>query len=226
MARILIVEDEPAIAVGLLDSIALEGYDVEMVRDGVAAEDQALTGRFDLILLDLMLPGRDGLDVCRAVRQAGVVTPIIVLTARRDDSDKVMGLEAGADDYVTKPFNSREVLARIKAVLRRTDHAGGSRHVHRYGDLLVDFSRFEVFLGRRRVELTAMEFRILRAFVQRRGQVLTLDELAAEAWGKDFFVSDRVIYTHVSNLRAKIETDPGNPKLLLTVRGFGYRFDG
>jgi DNA-binding response OmpR family regulator len=225
MAKILIVEDEPAIAVGLMDNIAMEGYDVELVRDGVAAEQRALSGEFDLVLLDLMLPKKDGFDVCRAIRQAGVETAIIVLTARRDDSEKVLGLEIGADDYVTKPFNPRELLARIRAVLRRSGEASSSAQVYRRGDLTVDFTRYEVFRGRRRIELTAMEFRILRTFVRQRGQVLTPDQIAADAWGKDTFITDRVIYTHISNLRSKIEEDAANPRLIVTVRGFGYRFE-
>jgi len=226
MARILVVEDDPAIAVALMDGLAAAGYDVELVRDGATAEARMLAGGFDLVLLDLILPKKDGFDVCRAVRGAGVATPIIVVTARRDDSEKVLGLEIGADDYITKPFNSGELLARIKAVLRRTSGLATSKAVYRFGDLAVDFGRFEVFRGRRRIELTAMEFRILRSFVRRSGQVLKLDEIAAEAWDDDYVPTNRVIYTHICNLRTKIEEDPSDPKLLLTVRGLGYRFEG
>jgi DNA-binding response OmpR family regulator len=179
-----------------------------------------------LILLDLMLPKKDGVDVCRDLRQAGVGTPIVVLTARTGESDKVLGLETGADDYVTKPFNPRELLARINAVLRRAAGAGPTGRVQRFGDLTVDFARLQVMRGRRRVELTAMELRILQTFIRHRGQVLAPGRIAAEAWGQGVFITDRVLYTHISNLRRKIEESPADPRLVVTVRGFGYRFEG
>ena len=225
MARILVVEDEPTIAMGLQDDLQLEGHCTDLASDGAAAETAALERRHDLILLDVMLPKKDGFSVCRAIRNAGVRTPIILLTAKGQEIDKVLGLELGADDYVTKPFSPRELVARINAILRRVSGSALSL-VYQSGVLVVDFARFEASRQGRPIELTAMEFKLLRAFVAHRRQVLTHDELIAEVWGKDVFLTDRVIYTHVNNLRQKIEADPGKPKLLVSVRGVGYRFDG
>jgi len=226
MARILVVEDEPTIAIGLQDDLEMEGYLVEVVSDGATAARRALEGGFDLILLDVMLPQKDGFTVCRELRRAGLRTPIILLTARGQEVDKVMGLELGADDYVTKPFSPLELLARIKAVLRRAGGAPAPARIYRFGDVTVDFSRFEATRGGRKVELTAMEFKLLRAFLEHRGEALSIDRLLEEVWGKDVFLTDRVIYTHVNNLRGKIEENPGQPRFLVSVRGVGYRFDG
>lgn len=226
MARILVVEDEPTIAMGLQDDLRLEGHAVDVAGDGAAAEAAALERRHDLILLDIMLPHKDGFSVCRAVRSAGVRTPIILLTAKGQEVDKVLGLELGADDYVTKPFSPRELVARINAVLRRTAEPPLPSQVYRCGDLTVDFSRCEASRNGRPIDLTATEFKLIRAFVAHRGHVLTHDQLIAEVWGKDVFLTDRVIYTHVNNLRQKIEVNPARPKLLVSVRGLGYRFDG
>jgi DNA-binding response OmpR family regulator len=224
--RILVVEDEPTIAMGLQDDLQLEGHVVELATDGAAAEQAALQRRHDLILLDVMLPRKDGFSVCRAIRAAGVRTPVILLTAKGQEVDKVLGLELGADDYVTKPFSPRELVARINAVLRRTAEPAAAPLIYHMGDLTLDFGRFEARRQDVPIELTAMEFKLLRAFIARRGQVVTHDELIAAVWGKDVFLSDRVIYTHVNNLRRKIEANPGDPRLLVSVRGIGYRFDG
>jgi DNA-binding response OmpR family regulator len=226
MARILVVEDEPTIAMGLHDDLELEGHVVEVVEDGVAAQSAALELRHDLILLDVMLPRKDGFAVCRSLRAAGVRTPIILLTAKGQEVDKILGLEFGADDYVTKPFSPRELVARINAVLRRSQEQPLPAQVYRSGGLTLDLGRFEASRDGRPIELTAMEFKLLRAFIAHRGQVLTHDRLIAEVWGKDVFLTDRVIYTHVNNLRQKIEVDPAKPALLVSVRGVGYRFDG
>ena len=227
MPRILVIEDEPTIAMGLQDDLRLEGHIVDLVTDGLAGEAAALGNQHDLILLDLMLPSKDGLSVCRSLRMAGVHTPIIMLTARSQELDKVLGLELGADDYITKPFSPRELVARINAVLRRTnDPPAGTPPVIRTGDLTIDFGRFEVSRNGRPIDLTAIEFKLLRALVAHRGQVLTHDQIIEEVWGKDIFLSDRVIYTHVNNLRQKIEATPGTPRLVVGVRSVGYRFDG
>lgn len=156
----------------------------------------------------------------------GISTPIIMLTAKGLEVDRVVGLELGADDYVTKPFSPRELLARIKAVLRRTDEKQKDSGKYRFADITVDFDRCEVFRKGKKIDLTAMEFKLLRAFLEHRGHVLTIDELLRGIWGEDVFLTDRVIYTHVNNLRSKIEENPRNPKLLVSVRGIGYRFDG
>jgi DNA-binding response OmpR family regulator len=224
MPRILVVEDEPTIAMALRDDLELEGHSVDVVSDGVTAETAALERRHDLILLDVMLPSKDGLSVCRTIRDAGVATPIILLTARGLEQDKVLGLQIGADDYVTKPFSPRELVARIDAVLRRSGAPVGD--VYRVGDLTVDFSRYVAARAARTIDLTALEFKLLKTFLTRRGQVITHDQLIAEVWGPDVFLTDRVIYTHINNLRQKIEPTPGKPQLLVSVRGVGYRFDG
>lgn len=226
MTRILIVEDEPAIAMGLEDDLKIEGYEVEVVADGATAFSRAAGGGYDLLLLDVMLPKKDGFAVCRELRQAGVRTPIVLLTAKGQEIDKVLGLELGADDYVTKPFSPRELVARIKAVLRRTGGAPAPAQVYRTGDLTLDFGRFEATRRGAPVELTALEFKLLHAFVAHRGHVLTHDRIIEEVWGRDVFLTDRVIYTHINNLRRKIEADPAAPVLLVGVRGVGYRFDG
>jgi two-component system alkaline phosphatase synthesis response regulator PhoP len=200
---------------------------VDVATDGAAGEALALERRHDLIVLDLMLPEKDGLSVCRSLRAAGIPTPIIMLTAKSQDVDKVLGLELGADDYVTKPFSPRELTARINAVLRRMQpiSAGASQVAHA-GDLTIDFGRYEVTRNGRRIDLTALEFRLLRTLVAHRGRVLTHDEIIEHVWGKDVFMTDRVIYTHVNNLRQKIEVRPGAPTLIVGIRGVGYRFDG
>jgi len=223
--RILVVEDEPTIATGLRDDLELEGFTVEVVDDGMVALRRILEGKFDLILLDVMLPGKDGFDVCREARSKGNRTPIIMLTAKGQEVDRVVGLELGADDYVTKPFSRRELLARIKAVLRRGREPAKTGGIYRFADITVDFDRFEVSRGEK-IDLTAMEFKLLRVFLEHRGQVLTIDELMREAWGCDAVLTDRVIYTHVNNLRSKLEEDPRDPRFLVGVRGIGYRFDG
>ncbi len=225
MTRILVVEDEPTIAAGLQDDLELEGYTVEVVEDGVTASGRALEGSYDLILLDVMLPQKDGFTVCRDLRQAGLCTPIILLTAKGHEVDKVLGLELGADDYVTKPFSPRELLARIKAVLRRASASAPPAQVCQFGGVKIDFGRCQAWRSGKKVDLTAMEFKFLRAFLSHPGQVLTLDQLIEAVWGPDVSLSDRVIYTHINNLRNKIETNPAKPRHLISVRGIGYRFD-
>jgi DNA-binding response OmpR family regulator len=226
MMRILVVEDEPTIATGLKDNLEVEGYIVEVVDDGDVALERILEDRHDLIILDVMLPGCDGFAVCREARAAGVRTPVIMLTAKGQEVDKVVGLELGADDYVTKPFSPRELLARIKAVLRRVVEGPEQGKIYRFGDVVVDSGKFEVTRNGKTIELTATEFKLLQVLLEHRGQVRTIDQLLDEVWGKDVFLTDRVIYTHLNNLRHKIEKDPHNPKFLTGVRGVGYRFDG
>ncbi len=224
MARILVVEDEPGIALGLEDDLTLEGYEVEVVRDGDAATRRARDESFDLILLDVMLPSKDGFAVCRELRRAGLETPIIMLTAKAHEAEKVMGLELGADDYVTKPFSPAELRARIKAVLRRG--AGEAPEVYRFGDVEADFGRFELRRGGKVVRVTPIELKLLSVFVRHRGRVLSRAELKDLVWGRDTFMTDRVVDTHVANLRKKIEPEAAKPRYLVSVRGVGYRFDG
>lgn len=224
MPRILIVEDEPTLAHGLEDDLKLEGYEVEVVGDGQSACERATAKPFDLIVLDVMLPGKDGFEVCRELRHAGLHTPIILLTARAQESDKVLGLELGADDYVTKPFSPRELRARVKALLRRA--AGELPEVYQFGDVELDFTRAELRRAGKPVEITPLEFKLLAALIRHRGRVLSRDKLLDEVWGRGVFVTDRVIDTHVTNLRKKIEPEPATPRYVVSVRGVGYRFDG
>ncbi len=224
--RILVVEDETTIAMSLRDDLASQGFSVEVVGDGRIALQRILEEEFDLILLDVMLPGMDGFDICREVRLKGSHVPIIMLTAKGQEVDRVVGLELGADDYVTKPFSRRELLARIKAVLRRGQERTKTIRKFSFADIVVDFDRMEVSKKGERIDLTAMEIKLLRVFLRHRGQVLTIDELMREAWGSDSVLTDRVIYTHVNNLRKKLEENPQNPRFLIGVRGIGYRFDG
>ena len=224
MARILVVEDEPPLAMALEDDLKLEGYEVEVVRDGETASRRAREQSFDLVILDVMLPHKDGFEVCRELRRAGLRTPVILLTAKTQESDKVLGLELGADDYVTKPFSPRELRARVKAALRRA--AGEMPEIYRFGDAEADFTRCELRRGGRAVEMTPIEFKLLVAFIRHRGQTLNRSKLLDQVWGRETFVTDRVVDTHITNLRKKIEPNPSEPRFLVSVRGMGYRFDG
>ena len=225
MKRILVVEDEPGIALGLEDDLSMEGYEVEVVADGLAGSRRAKEGNFDLILLDVMLPAKDGFEVCRELRRQGLRTPILMLTAKTQESEKVMAFELGADDYVTKPFGTRELRARIKALLRRAGGDAGAE-CYCFGDVEADFERGELRRKGRVIELTPIEFKLLAVFVRSRGRILTREQLVAGAWGTDTFASDRIVDNHIANLRRKIEPDPANPRYLRNLRGLGYRFDG
>ncbi len=222
MTKILIVEDDSDIALPLQDDLTLEGYEVEVVGDGETALRRLDEASFDLLLLDVMLPGVDGFDVCRQLRHSGSKVPIILLTAKVQEAEVVMGLEQGADDYVTKPFRPRELRARIKAVLRRTDDA--PRQV-RFGDMEVDFERFELRRAGEPVALTPIEFKLLSTFVRNPGRVLSRQQLLDHVWGPTTYVTERVVDTHVGNLRKKIEPRPKQPRYVISVLGAGYRFE-
>jgi DNA-binding response OmpR family regulator len=224
VTHILIVEDDPSIALALEDDLTLEGYQVSVARDGQDAVVRAREQEVDLILLDLMLPKKGGIEVCRELRRAGMCTPIIMLTAKAHEAEKVMGLDSGADDYVTKPFSPAELRARIKSLLRRT--VSGAPTTYRFGDVEADFERFELRRSGTVVHVTRIELKLLAAFVRHRGRVLSRAFLRDEVWGRNAFMTDRVIDTHVVNLRRKIEVDPADPQHVVSVRGVGYRFDG
>ena len=224
MKRILVVEDEASIAFALQLDLRTEGYDVEIASDGESAVERARKEAFDLILLDVMLPRRDGFEVCRELRHGGSKTPIILLTAKAQEAEKILGLEAGADDYVTKPFSPRELRARVKAVLRRTGEDAPPAYT--FGDCEVDFARCELRRGGKPVELTALEFKLLAAFVRHRGRVLRREQILDLVWGRGTFVTDRVVDNHIVTLRKKIEPEPSQPRYVVSVRGMGYRFDG
>lgn len=224
MQRILIVEDDADIGRGLRQDLMRHGYEAEIVTDGAEACRRGRESSWDLILLDVMLPLMDGFAVCRELRRDGVRTPVILLTARAQEADKVLGFDVGVDDYVTKPFSPRELRGRIKAVLRRCSEDEGG--VMRFGDCEVDVERGEVRRGGRPIDVTAVEFRLLTAFLRRRGRVFSREQLIEMAWGESTNVTDRVVDTHVLNIRKKIEPDPSHPCFLVSVRGMGYRFDG
>jgi DNA-binding response OmpR family regulator len=223
MTKILIVEDDPAIALGLRNDLTLEGYSVEVVGDGEAASRRAREDRYDLILLDVMLPRQDGFAVARDLRRASIKTPIIFLTARAQESEKILGLELGADDYVTKPFSPMELCARIKAVLRRTSSDRPS--LYRFGTVEVDFVRRTVRRSQALVDLTPLEFKVLATLIGARGRPLSRQQLIDQVWGTGVAITDRVVDNHIMNLRRKLEERPAEPRYLLSARGLGYRFE-
>ncbi|MEK7405667.1 MAG: response regulator transcription factor [Acidobacteriota bacterium] len=224
MKRILIVEDEASLALALEDDLRREGYAVEVATDGETATRKACCEGWDLIVLDVMLPRKDGFEVCRDLRRSGIRTPILLLTAKTHEAEKVMGLELGADDYVTKPYSARELRARIKALLRRS--AAEIPEIYRFGDAELDFARCELRRGGKAVELTPLEYKLLAAFVRRPGRVLTRQQLLDEVWGSGTHVTERVVDNQVTNLRKRIEPDPERPRYIINLRGLGYRFDG
>jgi len=214
-SRILVVEDEPTIALMLQADLDSEGYDVTVAATGPQGLHLATSQEFSLVLLDVMLPGKDGFEICREIRRAGGKTPVILLTARTHDAEKVMGLELGADDYITKPFNPRELRARIKAVLRRT--AGDAPDVVRFGPVEIDFTRGEVRRDGAPIDVTAL--------VRSPGRLLTREHLLDTVWGRGIAISDRVIDNHIVSVRRKLEPNPSEPRHFINVRGMGYRFD-
>lgn len=225
--RILLVEDEPGLVLTLTDRLRSEGYDIESASDGPSGLERGARERWDLILLDVMLPGASGFDVCRDLRQRGVTTPIIMLTARGQIVDKVLGLKIGAEDYLTKPFDMLELLARIEVQLRRRAAAAtGQAAQYSFGDVLVDFRKAEVTRAGRPADLSAREFLLLKYFIEHREATLTRDELLNEVWGYHSMPSTRTVDVHVAWLRQKIEENPRHPKYLTTVHGLGYKFIG
>jgi DNA-binding response OmpR family regulator len=224
MVKILIVEDDKDIALGLEEDLSHHGFEVETIGDGEKAVHRSKESHWDLIILDIMLPKKDGFEVCKELRREGIETPIIMLTAKTHEAEKIFGLEIGADDYITKPFSPRELRARIHAVLRRTSEE--SLDTYRFGDCEVDFVRGEVRCSGKRINLSALEFRLLTAFIRRRGRLLSREQLIDAAWEPATIVTERVVDTHILNLRKKIEPVPKKPRYICSVRGMGYRFEG
>jgi two-component system alkaline phosphatase synthesis response regulator PhoP len=225
--KILIIEDEEDLVKGLKLNLAGEGYDVAWAYDGQEGIRKALEERPDLIILDIMLPKMDGLEVCREIRQKNMNIPIIMLTAKGEEVDKVVGLEVGADDYITKPFSIRELLARLKAHLRREKREVKKiPEAYSFGDVEVDFSHFKVRRKGKEVDLTSLEVEILNYFVAHRGEVVTREALLDKIWGYERFPTTRTIDNHILKLRKKIEEDPAHPKYIFSVYGAGYRFMG
>jgi two-component system alkaline phosphatase synthesis response regulator PhoP len=224
-ARILLVEDETNLRRTVSDLLKSDGYTVESSGDGMEAQTMAMTQAFDLIILDVMLPSRNGFDICRHLRKNGVNTPILMLTARSELNNKVQGLKAGGDDYLTKPFETPELQARVEALLRRT--AGGTRaeiKSYEFDDIHVDFTSARVMKKGKTIALGERECRLLRYLVERRGTVLSRDELLQDVWGYQSIPLTRTVDVHIAWLRQKIEDDPKNPQYIVTVHGQGYRF--
>jgi two-component system alkaline phosphatase synthesis response regulator PhoP len=225
--RILLIEDEPGLVLTLTDRLTSEGYHVETAGDGTTGLARATSEPFDLIMLDVMLPGKNGFDVCRDLRQQNIDTPILMLTARGQVVDKVVGLKLGADDYLTKPFEMIELLARLEALLRRAPAASTAPpEAYHFGDVQIDFRRAEVLRNGQPVDLSAKEFQLLRYFVTHRGAALSRDELLDEVWDYDTLPATRTVDVHVAWLRQKLEANPRHPQHILTVHGLGYKFVG
>jgi DNA-binding response OmpR family regulator len=226
-ASVLLVEDEPALVLTLADRLKAERYAVEAVGDGEAALARLDQASFDLVVLDLMLPGRDGYEVCRELRARGSSIPVLMLTARAQVEDRVVGLKLGADDYLVKPFHMAELLARIEALLRRGRPAAGrAEGTYAFGDVRVDFRRAEVTRAGRPVSLSGMEFKLLVYFIEHRGAMLSRSELLDKVWGYDALPQSRTVDVHVSLLRQKLERVPAHPEFILTMHRQGYRFAG
>ena len=224
MSKILIVEDEPDMVLGLKDNFEFEGYEVTTATDGQAGLEKARALKPDLIVLDVMLPKLSGLEVCKTLRGEGYEGPILMLTARGQEIDKVVGLELGADDYVTKPFSIRELLARVRAVLRRTE--GKAKRLARYAfsDLDLDFEAYKATKGGEALDLSPREFELLRYLIERKGETVTRDQLLEDVWGYESYPSTRTVDTHIAKLRGKIGDSGSEPRYILTIHGMGYKF--
>lgn len=222
--KVLIVEDDQAMAVALRDGFEYEGYQVQVARDGAAGLKLASERDMDLIILDVMLPKLSGFDVCKQLRSSGNSTPIIMLTARGQEIDKVVGLKIGADDYVTKPFSFMELLARVEALLRRAHRQTDPAELFNFGEVAVNFKKFEVTRGGEAVELSPREFKILKYFIEHRGEVISRDQLLDAVWGYGSFPLTRTVDMHIAKLRHKIEQTPGDPRHIITVHRIGYKF--
>jgi DNA-binding response OmpR family regulator len=225
--KILIVEDEPGILLSLEDEFDSQGYEVYTALDGERGLEEATRTKPDLIILDVMMPKLDGFEVCKRLRKEGVSTPVIMLTVKDKEIDKVLGLELGADDYVTKPFSLRELSARVKAHLRRAEERTREIRTYSFGEIELDFSKYEARKKGQNQDLTPLEFHMLKLFIQNEGRVLTRDDFLDKIWGEDnVSVSHRTVDSHIANLRKKIEEDPSSPQHILSIRGVGYKFVG
>lgn len=224
--KILLVEDEPGLVLTLTDRLQSEGFNVVSATDGKAGFEKAAGEKFDLIILDVMLPKKNGYDVCRDLRQQGITTPVLMLTAKGETIDKVLGLKLGADDYLTKPFEVIELLARIEALLRRSPAMtnGSCESAFRFGEVVIDFKRAEVERNSVNIDLSAMEFKLLQFLIENRGAVHSRDSLLDAVWGYDAMPTTRTVDVHIAWLRQKLEPNPKRPKYIQTVHGFGYKF--
>ena len=224
MPRILIVDDEPEIVRGLEDNLRFEGYQTLSASDGVRGLALALSEAPDLVLLDIMMPGMSGWDVCRQMRDRGLDVPVIMLTARGEEADRVLGLELGADDYVTKPFSIRELLARVRAILRRTEGSKKRLSRYRFADVELDFETYRAKKGEEALDLSPREFELLRYLIERKGETVSREKLLEDVWGYESYPSTRTVDTHIAKLRAKIGDSGSDPRYILTIHGVGYKF--
>ena len=224
MKKILIIEDDPAISKGLVDALNAENYQTMDIDNGEKGYHLAKNEKYDLIVLDLKLPGKNGIDVCRDLRKDGVNTPIIMLTVLKEELDQVLGLELGADDYITKPFSLRVLLAKIKAILRRKSEIVSDIEEYSFGDVYINFKAQEATKNKKPIELTNMEFKLLKYLCQQENVVIDRDTMLDEVWGYDNFPNTRTVDNFILNLRKKIEDDPSHPVHLLTVHRAGYKF--
>ncbi len=224
MSKILIVEDEPDMALGLRDNFEFEGYEVTTASDGQTGLEKARAMKPDLLVLDVMLPKMSGLEVCKTLRGEGYSLPILMLTARGQEIDKVVGLELGADDYVTKPFSIRELLARVKAILRRTEGRAKRLAKYQFAGVDLDFEAYKATKGGEALELSPREFELLRYLIERKGETVTRDQLLEDVWGYESYPSTRTVDTHIAKLRAKIGDSGSEPRFILTIHGMGYKF--
>ena len=225
MHRILIVEDDPAILRGLKDNLEYESYTVFTAMDGEEGYRLVHAHRPDLIVLDLMLPKMDGYELCHKIREEGLTVPVLMLTARSEETDRVRGLDLGADDYITKPFSVPELLARIRAILRRSKPSTAVPERVQFDDVIIDFTCFEAHKADEALKLSRKEYGVLRLLASRAGQVVTRNELLDEVWGHDYFPTTRTVDNHIASLRAKLENDPAQPTRLITVHGVGYKLN-
>jgi DNA-binding response OmpR family regulator len=226
MKKILIVEDELNMVNGLRDNLEFEGYEVDTATEGRTGQQKILNSKYDLIILDVMLPEVSGFDICRTARKEGINTPIILLTAKGEEIDKVLGLELGADDYITKPFSLRELLARIRAIVRRTQtrkEGNGEPEFIRIGNIKVNFKNYVALEGTNEIKMSYKEFEILHYLYMNAGKIIQRDDLMCDVWGIEYDISTRTVDNFILKLRQKIETDPNNPKIILTVHGVGYK---
>ena len=224
MSKILIIEDEPDMVLGLKDNFEFEGYEVLTAADGAAGLERARTAKPDLVILDIMMPKLSGLEVCKTLRAEGFAAPIIMLTARGQEIDKVVGLELGADDYVTKPFSIRELLARVRAILRRTDGTKKRLSRYRFADVELDFETYRAKKGGEPLDMSPREFELLRYLIERKGETVSRDRLLEDVWGYESYPSTRTVDTHIAKLRAKIGDSGSEPRYILTIHGVGYKF--
>jgi DNA-binding response OmpR family regulator len=226
MKKILIVEDELSMVKGLKDNLEFEGFETDTAMDGNLGLQKVLQNKYDLIILDVMLPGVSGFDICKGARKEGVNTPIILLTAKGEEIDKVLGLELGADDYITKPFSLRELLARIKAILRRPPIGKEGSVEPEFidiGNIKVNFKNYVALKGKNEIKMSYKEFEILHYMFMNAGKIIQRDDLMSDVWSIDYEVTTRTIDNFILKLRQKIEVDPNNPKIILTVHGVGYK---